>query len=66
MTETMVVFEIDPTKKYALVFPFDISPDARERIYQQLKLWIESDAVFTILPRGARLVKVELPEEQAE
>lgn len=66
MENEVVIYEIDPSKKYILSFPGEISNEGRQRIHEAVRAWLKGNDPFFIVPPGVKLVKVELPEERTE
>jgi hypothetical protein len=62
MEKDVIVYEIDPSKKYMLSFPELLSLQQRVVIQKRLQEWIKSDATFCIVPPGVKLVRVDLPD----
>lgn len=55
----MNIFEIDPSKKYAIVFDRKLRPDEADRLRANFKDFMENpDSRFLII-EGAKLVKVD-------
>ena len=55
----MQIFEINPTKKYALIFELNLSPAEVERMRELFSQFMKNHEAHFLVIEGVRLVKVD-------